>query len=213
MATKSELFKHQRRIEDYFQPLEKIRAELWYEAGIQTKHIDEQVAQKQLEEIQQQSTKLQQKTTTDAQEKKMKEEAVLNFLFKNDAEFERIKKEIEQPSQYQKQDKFTHKFALVFCNEKYSNTRLMSDLPAVKDDYKNMKLCVTMLNIPKENVFKFRDGNHKEIKEFHDNFKRKVLALTQDLKQNTGIGNKSLIKGLEWDRLKATAMNENQPND
>ena len=121
-----------------------------------------------------QSTKLQQKTTTDAHEKKLKEEAVMNFLFKNDAEFERIKKEIEQPNQYQKQDKFTHKFALIFCNEKYGNTRLMSDLPAVKDDYKNMKLCVTMLNVPKENVFKFKDRSYKNIKEFHDLFKLRI---------------------------------------
>ena len=37
----------------------------------------------------------------------------------------------------------------------------MQDLPAVKDDNKNMKLCVQMLNIPKENVFEFNDINHK----------------------------------------------------
>ena len=72
----------------------------------------------------------------------MKEEAVLDFLYQNNAEFEKIKKEIEQPSQYQKQDKFKHKFALIFCNEKYGATQLMQDLPAVKDDNKNMKLCV-----------------------------------------------------------------------
>lgn len=91
----------------------------------------------------------------------MKEEAVLNFLYQNNAEFERIKKEIEQPSQYQKQDKFTHKYALIFCNEKYGNTQLMTDLPAVKDDSKNMHLCVTMLNIPVENIYEFSDISHK----------------------------------------------------
>ena len=93
----------------------------------------------------------------------MKEEAVLDFLYQNNAEFEKIKKEIEKPSQYQKQDKFSHKFALIFCNEKYGNTQLMKDLPAVRDDNKNMKLCVQMLNIPKENIFRFKDINHKDM--------------------------------------------------
>ena len=85
----------------------------------------------------------------------MKEEAVLDFLYKNNSEFEKIKKEIEQPSQYQKQDKFTHKFALLFFNEKYNNIPNLNDLPAVRDDNKNMKITVQMLNFPKENIFEF----------------------------------------------------------
>ena len=130
-------------------------------------------------------------------------------MYQNNSEFEKIKKEIEQPNQYQKRDKFTKKFALIFCNEKYNNTILMQDLPAVKDDNKNMKLCVQMLNIPQENVFEFNDISHEEMKAFYSEFSLMIIALAKELKQATGIGGKNLLQGLEWDRLKQSAMQEN----
>ena len=66
------------------------------------KQINEEGARKKLEELQKESEYLQNKASTDEQQKKMKEEAVLDFLYQNNSEFEKIKKEIEQPSQYQK---------------------------------------------------------------------------------------------------------------
>ena len=40
------------------------------------------------------------------------------------------------------------------------------------------------------------------MKEFHDEFTLKILALSKELKAMTGIGNKNLTQGLDWDRLK-----------
>ena len=80
----------------------------------------------------------------------------------------------------------------------------MNDLPAVRDDNKNMNLAFTMLNIPKQNVFEFNDISHDKMKEFHDEFTLKIIALSRELKPMTGIGNKNLTQGLDWDRLKKT---------
>lgn len=55
----------------------------------------------------------------------MKEEAVLSFLHRNTDEFDRVKNEIEKPELFQTKDKFTKKYALIFCNEYYDKTCLM----------------------------------------------------------------------------------------
>ena len=44
------------------------------------------------------------------------------------------------------------------------------------------------------------------MKEFHEDFMLRILAISKDLGQNTGIGGKNLIQGLKWDKLKLTAM-------
>ena len=51
------------------------------------------------------------------------------------------------------------------------------------------------------------------MKDFHISFAQIILAISNELKQTTGIGGKNLIQGLEWDRLKQTAMKEGQPSD
>ena len=75
----------------------------------------------------------------DEKQKQLKEEAVLSFLHRNTDEFDRVKGEIEKPELFQQKDKFTKKFALIFCNEYYENTHFMGRLPAVKDDQKTVK--------------------------------------------------------------------------
>ena len=90
------------------------------------------------------------------------------------------------------------------------------DLPYVNDDLKNMKIAVQMLNFPKENVFEFKNVSYDKIKEFFAGFLLDIMALSSKLKPKTGVGyngGKSLIEGLEWERLKESAMNEDQPTD
>ena len=89
----------------------------------------------------------------------------------------------------------------------------MQDLPAVKDDNKNMKLALTMLNFKKENIFEFNDISYDKMKEFNEEFTLTLLALSKELKQMTGIGGKYLTQGLEWDRLKKYCMAKGQSTD
>ena len=79
-----------------------------------------------------------------------------------------------------------------------------------------MKIAVQMLNFPKENVFEFLNVTYDKIKAFFAAFLLDIIALSSKLKPKTGIGyngGKSLIEGLEWERLKETAMNDDQPLD
>ena len=89
----------------------------------------------------------------------------------------------------------------------------MQDLPAVKDDNKNMKLTLTMLNFKKENIFEFNDISYDKMKDFNEAFTLTILALSKELKQMTGIGGKYLTQGLEWDRLKKHCMAKGQSID
>ena len=59
------------------------------------KHINEEEARRKLDELQKQSEYLHNKTFIDKKQKKIKEEAVLDFLYQNNPEFEKIKREIE----------------------------------------------------------------------------------------------------------------------
>lgn len=69
-------------------------------------------------------------------------------MHQNTNEFDKLKDEIFQPDLFQQKDKFTKKFALVFCNEHYDKTILMSRLPDVRDDHKTIKKAIQMLQIP-----------------------------------------------------------------
>ena len=73
---------------------------------------------------------------------------MLSYLHKITNEFDKLKGEIDQPGLFQQKDKFTKKFALVFCNELYDKTRFMARLPDVKDDHKTIKKALQMLHIP-----------------------------------------------------------------
>ena len=53
-----------------------------------------------------------------------------------------------------------------------------------------------MLNIPKQNIFKFNNISFEEMKDFHEEFMMTILALSKKLGKNTGIGGKNLIQGL-----------------
>ena len=76
-------------------------------------------------------------------------------MHKNTNEFDKLKGEIDKPDLFQQKDKFTQKFALVFCNEHYDKTRFMAQLPDVRDDHKTIKKAIQMLQIPKENTYEF----------------------------------------------------------
>ena len=82
-------------------------------------HINEGEALRQLQLIDDQANQFVDMADKDEEQRKLKEEAVLSFLHKNTNEFDRVKSEIEQPELFQQKDKFTRKFALVFCNENY----------------------------------------------------------------------------------------------
>ena len=55
------------------------------------------------------------------EKRKNQEESVMNFLYKNSGEFEDLKKEINQPDEFQKQEKFDRidKLALIITNCDY----------------------------------------------------------------------------------------------
>ena len=132
----------------WLQSDESIREKLHETAKVEMLHINEGEALRQLQLIDDQANQFVDMADKDEQQRKLKEEAVLSFLHKNTNEFDRVKSEIEQPELFQQKDKFTKKFALVFCNENYQNTRLMDQLPAVRDDHKTIKTAIQMLQIP-----------------------------------------------------------------
>ena len=82
----------------------------------------------------------------------------MNFLYKHSGEFEELIKEINQPDEYQKQEKFLRKdkFALLITNSVYDEQKMgMKSLPDVKDDHKNMEHTIDkLMDIPEEQIFK-----------------------------------------------------------
>ena len=56
------------------------------------------------------------------QKRKIQDESVMTFLYKNSGEFEELKKEINQPDEHQKQEKFCRgdKLALIITNCVYN---------------------------------------------------------------------------------------------
>ena len=119
-------------------------------------HISAEEAKKHFKRIEAQQKQIKENAEQDEQKYKEKTEHVLDFLNKYSGDFEKLKKEIDQPDKNQKQEPFNaeDKFALVLSNKTYdpSNTTMKS-LPAVEDDHKNIKQTIKMLNIPDANVF------------------------------------------------------------
>ena len=77
--------------------------------------------------------------------RKNHEESILNFLYKNSGEFDELKKEILQPNEHQKQEKFCRidKLALLITNCVYDEQQMgMKNLPDVLDDRKNMQYTI-----------------------------------------------------------------------
>ena len=66
-------------------------------------------------------------------------------MYKNSGEFEELKKEINQPDEHQKREKFyrNDKLALLVTNCNYDEKKMgMKSLPDVKDDQKNMEYTI-----------------------------------------------------------------------
>ena len=102
----------------------------------------------------------------------------MNFLYKNSGEFEELKKEINQPDEYQKQEKFCQidKLALLITNCNYDEQQMgMVSLPDVKDDRKNMQYTIqNMFDIPLENIFQVPEATSDQLDDVSNKVKVNV---------------------------------------
>ena len=85
----------------------------------------------------------------------------------------------------------------------------MENLPSVQNDLLNTRTTIEMMGIPEYNIFEFLDSSHREVKEFEDKFKRRIIAHTTTLQDRTGIGGDLSdflwLGGISWKRLKKFA--------
>ena len=89
----------------------------------------------------------------------------MSFLYKSSNDFDQLMKEINQPDQFQKQEKFNRhdKYALFITNSVYDYDRIgMKSLPHVINDRNTMKTTITkMMDIPEENIFQYDESTHE----------------------------------------------------
>ena len=129
-------------------------------------HVSEAEAKRHFTRMENHSKRVKEKAAADERKRKEKEENVLTFLHKHSGEFDKLKEEIEQPDKNQKREKFRNedKFALILSNMTYDKARTtMHDLPAVKDDHKNMIQSTKMLQVPDENIYQAEEFKYDEI--------------------------------------------------
>ena len=69
-----------------------------------------------------------------------------------------------------------------------------------------------MAGIPPQNIIQLRDASYKDMEDLPDKVKEKIMPLTSDLKDPTGIcGEQGYIKGIYWHRAKILATKEDSP--
>ena len=153
-------------------------------------HVSEAEAKRHFTRMENHSKRVKEKAAADERKRKEKEENVLTFLHKHSGEFDKLKEEIEQPDKNQKREKFRNddKFALILSNMTYDKARTtMHDLPAVKDDHKNMIQSTKMLQVPDENIYQAEEFKYDEIEEITSNLTHQIYSRTRPLGMQTGI--------------------------
>ena len=88
------------------------------------------------------------------QEGQQKEQILLNYMQPHSQKMDEMRRELQNPEEFQPNEKFDYKYALIVGNQTYNKKYITLDsLPAVADDLKNAKHTVKMMNIPQENTF------------------------------------------------------------
>ena len=86
-----------------------------------------------------------------------------------------------------------NKFGILLSNQYYDKLSqskrdpAVVNLPAVKDDHMNMRQTMLMAGIPPQNIIELRDASYKDMEDLPDKVKEKIMPLTSDLKDPTGI--------------------------
>ena len=91
----------------------------------------------------------------------------------------------------------------------------MDDLPAVKDDHRNIRQTVQLLGVPdtKENIFELVDGSWQQMEDLDKLINGKIKCRTKELKNPMGICGLDYENGLPWDRSKVIAMQNEHDDD
>ena len=93
-----------------------------------------------------------------------------------------MRRELQNPEEFQPNEKFDYKYALIVGNQTYNEKYItLPSLPAVVDDLKNAKHTVKMMNIPQENTFVLQDASYADLDEIIDWLTHRIAVITRVL--------------------------------
>ena len=119
-------------------------------------------------------------------------------------EFNKILEDIQNAAQNKKMDTFAKKYALLVCNEIYDTNAGLECLHQTKNDLKNMKITIKMMNIADEDIFELVDVSHDKMESTFETIADKIIGQVCKLGNGTGIGSNLKFQsgGITWKNLR-----------
>ena len=81
----------------------------------------------------------------------------------SEGNLDKILHDIENAPANQRKDKFTKKYGLVVCNEKYDDRAALPNLHETKNDFNGIKRITNMMDIKAEDMTELLDVSHRDL--------------------------------------------------